>query len=81
MNQSLRFRRIQKFAWVSSNLATSFAQNGSKVLLMDCDMRKGRLHKIFNIVNDRATMTVLSTYFVKINESVSPFTGVPSKII
>lgn len=39
-------------SFISSNLATAFAQNGSKVLLMDCDMRKGRLHKIFDIEND-----------------------------
>lgn len=38
-------------SFVASNLATSFAQAGKKVLLVDCDLRKGRLHKIFNIAN------------------------------
>lgn len=39
-------------SFISTNLATAFAQNGSKVLLMDCDMRKGRLHKIFGLDNE-----------------------------
>lgn len=32
---------------VSSNLAGSFAQAGKKVLIMDCDLRKPRVHNIF----------------------------------
>ncbi len=46
-------------SFISSNLATAFAQNGSKVLLMDCDMRKGRLHKIFGIENDKGLSNLL----------------------
>ena len=46
-------------SFISSNLATSFAQNGSKVLLMDCDMRKGRLHKIFGIENEKGLSNLL----------------------
>ncbi len=46
-------------SFISANLATAFAQNGSKVLLMDCDMRKGRLHKIFNIENDKGLSNLL----------------------
>ena len=38
-------------SFVAANLATSFAQANKKVLLIDCDLRKGRLHKIFNIAN------------------------------
>ncbi len=34
-------------SFVSSNLAVSFAQKNLKVLLVDCDLRLGRLHKIF----------------------------------
>ena len=39
-------------SFISSNLAVTFALNNNKVLLVDCDMRKGRLHKIFNVDNE-----------------------------
>lgn len=38
-------------SFISSNLATAFAQNNKKVLIVDCDMRKGRVNKIFKISN------------------------------
>lgn len=46
-------------SFISSNLAITFAQNNSKVLLIDCDMRKGRLHKIFNVDNDKGLSNLL----------------------
>mgnify|MGYP000466438477 CR=1 FL=1 len=36
-------------SWVSSNLATTFAQAGKRVILVDCDMRKGRLFSVFSV--------------------------------
>ena len=36
-------------SWVSSNLAVAFAQEGKKILLVDSDMRKGRVHKILGV--------------------------------
>lgn len=36
-------------SWVSANLILAFAQEGKKVIIVDADMRKGRMHKIFNI--------------------------------
>jgi capsular exopolysaccharide synthesis family protein len=34
---------------VSSNLAISFGQTGSKTLLVDTDLRRGRLHRLFGL--------------------------------
>ena len=36
-------------SWISSNLAVTFAQAGKRVILIDADMRKGRLYTIFGI--------------------------------
>ncbi|MBA3340355.1 MAG: polysaccharide biosynthesis tyrosine autokinase [Gemmatimonadaceae bacterium] len=33
----------------AANLAVSFAQQGMRVLLIDCDLRRARLHKIFGL--------------------------------
>lgn len=38
-------------SWISANLATAFAQTGTKTLIIDADMRKPRQHKIFQISN------------------------------
>ena len=52
-------------SWVSSNLATTFAQAGKKVILVDCDMRKGRLFSVFGV----APMPGLSNYLSGINSN------------
>src|SRR5471030_437302 len=36
---------------VSGNLALAFAQNGKKVIIVDCDLRKPSIHRKFNISN------------------------------
>ena len=46
-------------SFISANLATAFAQTGKNVLLVDCDMRKGRQHKIFNVSNARGYSNLL----------------------
>ena len=38
-------------SWIAANLATTFAQAGSKTLIIDADMRRARQHKIFEINN------------------------------
>ena len=38
-------------SFISANLAISFAQTDKRVLIVDCDMRKGRQHRIFKLSN------------------------------
>lgn len=52
-------------SWVSANLAVAFAQAGKKVLLVDCDMRKGRQFSIFGV----APTPGLSNYLSGINSN------------
>lgn len=47
-------------SWVSSNLAVTFAQAGKRVILVDADMRKGRVHKIFEIISRPGLSNYLS---------------------
>lgn len=47
-------------SYVASNLAIEFAKVGKKVILIDSDMRRGRLAKIFNLPNDLGFSNYLS---------------------
>lgn len=42
------------------NLAITFAQSGSKVLLMDADMRKPKVHKVFGFSNQTGLVNILA---------------------
>ena len=46
-------------SFVSLNLAISFAQKNLKVLLVDSDLRLGRLHKVFNTSCDKGLSVLL----------------------
>jgi capsular exopolysaccharide synthesis family protein len=46
-------------SFISSNLAAAFAQTGKKTLLIDCDIRKGRLHKIFDVPDNNLGLSNL----------------------
>ena len=46
-------------SFISANLATAFVQTGKKVLIIDCDMRKGRQHKIFKMSNTKGLSDLL----------------------
>lgn len=43
------------------NTALSLAQTGARVLVIDADMRRPRLHSIFNLSNDKGLSTILSS--------------------
>jgi len=42
------------------NTATTLAQTGALVLIIDADLRKPRLHKLFNLNNETGLTTILS---------------------
>lgn len=46
-------------SFTSANVATAFAQNDYSVLIVDCDMRKGRMHKIFKVSNEKGLSNLL----------------------
>ena len=48
-------------SFISSNLAISFAQADKKVLLVDCDLRKGRLHRLFGLTNTSGLSNLLAS--------------------
>ena len=48
-------------SFISSNLAISFAQADKKVLLVDCDLRKGRIHRLFGLTNTNGLSNLLAS--------------------
>ncbi len=44
----------------SANLAATMAQSGSKVLLLDCDLRRPRVHTIFGLNRDTGVSNILA---------------------
>lgn len=61
-------------SFVSANLAASFAQNNKKVILIDCDLRRGVVHKRFGLKNKglsnliaKNDLASLSDYICKTN--------------
>lgn len=46
-------------SFISSNLAVAFAQAGSNVLLIDCDLRRGRMHRLFDVDNEKGLSNLL----------------------
>lgn len=44
---------------VASNLAISLAQEEKKILIIDCDLRKPKVHKIFNLPNTKGLTSIV----------------------
>ena len=55
---------------VAGNLALSLAQNGSLVIVIDCDLRRPSLHRKFGISNSKGITDVLIGNF-KVDEVIS----------
>ena len=45
---------------VASNIAIALAQSGSKVLLVDADLRRGVAHNVFKLKNEKGLSTAIS---------------------
>ena len=58
-------------SFISSNLAISFAQNNKKVLLIDCDLRKGVVHKKFNMKNSGLSNLIAKNDLDNINTYIN----------
>jgi capsular exopolysaccharide synthesis family protein len=56
---------------IASNLAMALAETGRKVLLIDADFRRPRLHKIFGLSNDRGFIDLLSEHSPLTNEAIA----------
>ena len=61
-------------SFVAANLAVTIAQAGQRVLLVDTDLRKGRLHKIFGI--ERKGLTEVLGHKMKSPEAVQSLTDI-----
>ena len=59
-------------SFVAANLAISFAQTDKKVLLVDCDLRRGRVHKLFNLSNSKGLSNLLAGDLKKFSEYIYP---------
>jgi capsular exopolysaccharide synthesis family protein len=44
----------------TANLAVALSQTGKRVIAIDCDLRKPRLHKFFELENDRGVTTLVA---------------------
>ena len=70
MNSNIKLRTLlvtstvpgEGKSWVTANLAVTFAQAGKRVVLIDADMRKGRLYTIFKVQPRPGLSNYLSKY-------------------
>ena len=44
---------------VTTNLAITMAQSGSKIIILDCDMRKPKIHEVFQLSQEKGMSNIL----------------------
>jgi capsular exopolysaccharide synthesis family protein len=66
---------------VASNLAIALAETGQRVLLMDADTRKPRLHDVFQLGNERGLTTMLAAKNGAGSEGAVQETRVPNLFV
>ncbi|MCD9622751.1 polysaccharide biosynthesis tyrosine autokinase [Rhabdothermincola salaria] len=64
----------------ATNLAVTAARAGQRVVLMDCDLRRPRLHECFSLANDTGVTTVL-TGQSSLTEAVRRLPDLPGLVI
>ena len=57
---------------VACNLAVALARSGSRVLLVDCDLRKSVLHKMFSLPNETGISSYLQGATDSIDSAIVP---------
>ena len=57
-------------SFVSANLAVAFAQAGKRVLILDCDLRKGRQQEIFKVSGKKGLSNLLIEDIKKFGEYI-----------
>ncbi len=65
-------------SFISTNLAAAFSQMNKKVIIIDADLRRGRLHKIFNLENKKGLSTILKNNEVSNIDDYIINTGIKS---
>jgi len=58
--------------FISSSLAAIIAQSEQKVLFIDADMRRGYIHELFQMSNDKGLSDILSNK-INFNDAIQPF--------
>ena len=59
-------------SFIAANLAISFAQADKRVLLVDCDLRKGRVHKLFGVSNTKGLSNLLTGNLKDFSKYIKP---------